>query len=93
MCSYVGSSIFYNCYALSSVSLPMCTFISSDAFYGCSNLQFVNLANLSSLALAFFSGKTNLQEVILDKCEYIGGYAFSSCNLNSINLPVCSYID
>ena len=93
MCSYVGSSAFYDCSSLTSISLPMCGRVSDSAFGYCTSLQSVNLPMCSYVGSDAFRGCSSLQSVNLPMCEYVCEYAFCFCSsLQSVNLPMCSYV-
>ena len=47
--TFIGSSAFFNCTALTSISIPICTNIQGNAFAQCTNLTTVYLNNVSEV--------------------------------------------
>ncbi|MGN0818102.1 MAG: leucine-rich repeat domain-containing protein, partial [Candidatus Coproplasma sp.] len=79
----IGNSAFYNCKALSSVSIPSTTkAIGNSAFYGCEELNSATIPEkVESIGSYAFYGCDSIYEVeIPASVEYIGGGAFYDCN-------------
>ena len=87
----IGSSAFYCCYGLTSVTIPnSVTSIESMAFYGCSGLTSVTIGNsvtsIGSYAFCNCKGLTSV--TIPDSVASIGGGTFSGCSgLTSVTIP------
>ena len=76
----IGSSAFYNCYDLNSVTIPnSVTSIGYNAFHGCSGLTSVTIpANVTSIGGNAFSGCSSLTSVTIpNSVTSIGSGAFS----------------
>ena len=89
--SIYSSSAFYNCSALSIVSLPVLTTFGyvSSIFTGCTNLQTVNIPNITNIsASGIFARCTNLLNVNMPNLVSItGSQVFSMCGLSILSLP------
>ena len=87
----IGSSAFYNCYDLNSVTIPnSVTSIGGNAFYGCSGLTSVTIpASVTSIGYNAFHGCSGLTSVTIPaNVTSIGGNAFSGCSsLTSVTIP------
>ena len=87
----IGSSAFYNCYGLTSLTLPEgLTSIDSYAFYNCNGLTSLTLpASLTSIGSSAFKSCSGLTSLTLPaSLTSIGSSAFSNCSgLTSITLP------
>ena len=87
----IGSSAFYNCYDLNSVTIPnSVTSIGANAFYGCSGLTSVTFpASVTSIGYNAFHGCSGLTSVTIPaNVTSIGGNAFSGCSsLTSVTIP------
>ena len=86
----VGNSAFFDCSALSFVSIPnSVTSIGANAFLGCTSLTDVEISdNVISIGNSAFRDCTGLTSVTIGSgVKKIGNYAFSSgVNLSSINV-------
>ena len=86
----VGNSAFFDCSALSFVSIPnSVTSIGANAFLGCTGLTAVEISdNVTSIGNSAFRDCTGLTSVTIGSgVKKIGNYAFSSgVNLSSINV-------
>ena len=83
---FIGEQTFYGCYSLTTLSLP--------------NVSYIESASDGYTIYNAFYGCTNLKEIYLNKCEWIGKYAFvasrswDGCrNLETVYLPECKKID
>ncbi len=91
----IGSSAFYDCEGLTSITLPSSlTTIGSSAFYDCSKLtsiDFSNCTNLTTIGSNAFYNCDSLTSIDLSNCTKlttIESYAFIYCNnLTSIVIP------
>ena len=87
----IGSSAFYYCSGLTSVSLPSSvTSIGDYAFQSCSGLtEIVIPEGVTSIGDSAFEGCSGLTSVSLpSSVTSIGDYAFSGCSgLTSVSLP------
>ncbi len=86
----MGKQLFYNCTALTSVSLPSSwTAIADEAFYNCYSLQYTLASNLTSIGASAFYGCTSLAKnlVIPSGVTSIGQGAFQNCSPTSVTLP------
>lgn len=78
--------IFYQCYALGSVSMPYVNSVGSCAFNYCEYLTNVELANATTLGGSAFASCTALESISLPELTTTGKYAFSKCtSLTTIN--------
>lgn len=78
--SYIGSSAFYSCYSITTVSFPACTQVEQNTFCGCSSISTANFGKLkyvSSYAFYFCNKLTGSFD--LNSCSSIGQYAFQYC--------------
>ena len=86
----IGNSAFFDCSALSYVSIPnSVTSIGDRAFFGCTNLTDVEISdNVTSIGNSAFRDCTGLTSVTIGSgVKKIGNYAFScGVNLSSINV-------
>jgi len=87
----IGTSAFYNCYSISSVTIPdTVTSIGSQAFYSCYSLASVTIpSSVVSIGNSAFSNCYSLSSVtISDTVTSIGNSAFSNCYaLSSVTIP------
>ena len=87
----IGSSAFYDCAALTSVTIPnSVTSIGSWAFSNCTSLTSVTIPNsVTSIGYDAFSGCESLTSITIpDSVTCIGSYAFSGCrSLTSVTIP------
>ena len=87
----IGSSAFYNCSNLTSVTLPEgVTSIGGAAFYTCKNLKDITIPDsVTSIDTYTFYGCRSLTSVIIpDSVTRIGECAFSRCSsLTSVIIP------
>ena len=90
-CRFIGSSAFYNCSGLTSITIGnSVTSIGEYAFGYCSGLTSITIPNsvkyIGGSAFYNCSGLTSV--TIPDSVTSIGGYAFSGCSgLTSITIP------
>ncbi len=85
----IGSSAFWGCTALTSVTIPpLLTSISSGAFVGCTALTSITIPNtVTSVGYGAFSSCTALKTVILLNTSLkFSNYTFP--NLNNLIMPV-----
>ena len=87
----IGSSAFYYCYSLQSVSIPSSvTSIGTSAFSSCSSLQSVSIpSSVTSISTSAFSYCSSLQSVsIPSSVTSIGSSVFYNCySLQSVSIP------
>ena len=87
----IGSSAFYNCSGLTSVTIPnSVTSIGSSAFYNCSGLTSVTIPNsVTSIGRYAFEDCSGLTSVTIpNSVTSIGDYAFYYCSvLTSVTIP------
>jgi len=87
----IGSSAFYNCTGLTSVTIPdSVTSIGSSAFYNCTGLTSVTIGNsVTSIGFNAFYGCSGLTSVVIpDSVTSIAKYAFYGCSgLTSVVIP------
>ena len=87
----IGSNAFYNCKALTSVSLPdQVTEVAFGAFQGCSALTDVELSgSMTAIAAQTFDGCESLANVTVPRSvQRIGAYAFGGCTaLTTVWIP------
>lgn len=87
----IGSSAFYNCTSLNSVTIAEgCEVINESAFFGCSALLLISIpSTVKRIEKLAFGDCTSLASVNLNEgLEYIGGGAFGHCpKLTSITIP------
>ena len=76
----IGNYAFYNCSALTSVSLPAATSIGSNAFGVCRALTSVSFPAATSIGNYAFGTCSALTSVSLPAATSIGGYAFYNCS-------------
>ena len=76
----IAGDAFYDCTALTSVSLPACTKIGSFAFYDCTALTSVSLPVCTSIGEYVFDGCKALTSVLLPACTNVGNCAFLYLN-------------
>jgi hypothetical protein len=89
----IGDSAFWDCAALTSVSLPEVTSIGSSAFEGCAALTSVNFPEATAIGKSAFSGCDTLTSVSFPQATSIGIYAFYGCDtLTSISFPQATSI-
>lgn len=87
----MGYSVFQNCSSLKSVILPNITEIPTNTFLSCTSLKNVLMPNtIIKIGQSAFSGCVSLDSIYLSRgLVEIGGGAFGSSNINSINIPCC----
>ena len=87
----ISNSAFYNCWGLTSITIPSgVTIIDADSFYGCNHLTSVSIPQgVTSIGLRAFSGCTILTSVTIPSIvTSIGASAFFNCwGLTSITIP------
>lgn len=87
----IGNSAFYNCYSLSSVTIPdSTTSIETGAFTYCYNLSSITIPDgvTSIESSAFYSCYSLTSVTIPDSVTNIGGSAFSYCySLTDATIP------
>lgn len=87
----IGSSAFYNCTSLSSITIPnSVTSIQNDAFFGCSSLTSVTIpSGITTISAGMFTSCTSLSSVTIpNSVTSISAYAFRLCtSLSSITIP------
>ena len=87
----IGSSAFYNCYKLTSVTIPnSVTYIGSSAFAECSRLTSVTIPNsVTTIGEGAFKYCSSLTSVTIpNSVTTIGFGAFSDCSsLTSVTIP------
>ena len=87
----IGTTAFYNCYSLTSVSIPSgVTSIDSSAFYNCYSLHSVNIPNtVTSISTSAFNSCYSLHSVSTpNTVTSIESNAFNNCrSLSSANIP------
>ena len=89
----VGTYLFYQKTALTSVNYPNATVAGPYCFYNCTNLTTVNAPKLTSLGSYCFSGCTNLTTVNAPKLTSLGSSCFYRCGkLVSLDFPVLGSI-
>ena len=75
----IGSYVFYNCSALTTVSFPNVTDIGNSAFNGCSALTTANFQNVTSIGSNVFYNCSALTTVSFPNVTSIGNSAFNGC--------------
>jgi len=89
--SIIRSYAFYQCYSLTSISLPAnVSSIGDYAFHYCYSLTSINIpANVSSIGASAFNQCYSLTSIVIpESVSYIWGSAFRNCySLTSINIP------
>jgi len=89
----IGTTAFYSCSSLTTVSFPECTYIGSNAFQNCSKLTSVSFPACTSIGISAFAYCSSLTSVNFPVCVSINGYAFSYCSkLTSVSFPACTSI-
>ncbi|MBR2589865.1 MAG: leucine-rich repeat domain-containing protein [Clostridia bacterium] len=87
----IGSSAFYGCSGLTSITIPDgVTSIGNDAFYGCSGLTSITIPDgVTSIGSSAFYGCSGLTSITIpDGVTSIESFAFSGCSgLTSITIP------
>ena len=87
----IGSSAFYGCSSLTSVTIPnSVTSIGDKVFYGCSSLTSVTIPNsVTSIGRGAFAECSSLTSVTIpNSVTSIGSYAFEGCSsLTSVTIP------
>ncbi len=87
----VGNNAFYDCSALTRVSLPKTiSYIKDYAFYGCSALTSIDLPHrVLSIGSYAFYGCSSLKSISIPHgVNFISDFAFCNCSgLTSIDLP------
>ena len=76
-CISISSGAFYDCERLEEVYLPVCKTIGPDAFKYTRPVT-LSVSNCESIGSNAFYGCL-IQRAYLNKCTYIGDYAFRSC--------------
>jgi hypothetical protein len=89
----IGIGAFYDCAALTSISLPSATSIGDSAFYDCAALTSISLPSATSIGFGTFGDCAALTSISLPSATSIGIFAFSSCPaLPSVSLPSATSI-
>jgi hypothetical protein len=84
---------FYQCSALTTVSLPVCTSVGAYAFYQCSALTTVSLPVCTSVGGNAFYSCYSLTTISLPVCTSVSGNAFYNCfALTTVSLPSCTSV-
>lgn len=90
----VGCGVFYDCSALTSVSLPAVISISDYAFYNCTALTSVGLPAAITISDYAFRNCTALTSINLPAATTIGYRAFAGCaSLTRVSLPAVTFVD
>lgn len=85
----VSGYAFYDCSALTSISLPLSTSIDKYAFNNCTSLTSVDLPNATRLDQNAFKYCSNLTSVDFPKVTSVGTGVFEYCSsLTSAKLPL-----
>ena len=93
----IGDHAFNGCFTLKSLEIEDpsdLTRVGEYAFYGCSRLAYsvdkpLNISNVTELGQYAFSGCNSLRAVTLGEgLEEIPQYAFNSCGLVDIDIPI-----
>lgn len=93
-CKTLESNAFSGCSALESVgSTKLLTNIPESAFSGCSNLQNIDLSNCTLIGSSAFNSCYKLSHLNLNKCSYIGDYAFYNSGLEEIDLAATKTVE
>ena len=89
----IGNYAFWDCDALTSVSLPVATTIGNYAFGDCDALTSVSLPAATTIGNYAFRDCDDLANVSLPAATSIGDDAFSGCDaLTSVSLPAATTI-
>lgn len=82
----IDNSAFKNCYALTSISLPIgIEYIGDDAFRNCTTLSEISIPEYVKKIGYYSFGNTGLKEVKLPAVKEIEGMAFKGCkNLKTV---------
>ena len=78
----VGTYLFYNKTALTSVSYPNATVVGQNAFYNCAGLKTVSLPSVTRFELSAFYGCSSLESITINP-SFAGtgqGAAFRGCS-------------
>lgn len=89
-CPTITSSMFYNCKALQTISLPAVTDVKgTDQFTGCTSLQNFSAPLMKNGAQNMFKNCTSLEEISLPSATGLGINMFSGCTaLKKVDLGV-----
>lgn len=89
----IGDYAFYNCFALETIALPKnVSYIGAAAFYQCANLSDIDLSYVQYINSFAFYGADSLQSAELESTLVIGYDAFYQSGLETVSLPVVTYI-
>jgi hypothetical protein len=89
----IGTSAFYDCISLETVSLPVIITITENTFSGCKALSTVSFPEATTIGSAAFNNCTALTTVNLPIATSIGTQAFLSCTaLSEVNIPAATSI-
>jgi hypothetical protein len=89
----IGSSAFYACSNLATVSCPGATSIGSFGFHLCYALRSVYLPNVRTIGDQVIYRCTSLPSISLPMVTSIGSYSLQNCtSLTSISMPVVTSI-
>jgi hypothetical protein len=89
----LGDYAFYDCDALTTVSLPVATLIGNSAFFDCDALATVSFPAATTIGNNAFSSCDALTTVSFPAATTIGNYAFSDCDaLTTVSLPAATSI-
>lgn len=85
--SAVVPQMFYNCQALSFISIPECVVIGAWAFMNCSSLESIDFPKCSRINSQAFMNCTALSYINIPSCTYLSDSVFQNCSsLVSIEL-------
>ena len=90
----IGSSAFYGCSGLTSVTIPnSVTYIGSGAFLGCSGLTSVTIPNsVTSISSSAFNGCSGLKSITWNAKNYPAFSSYSSNPFYNIKTQITEFI-